>query len=73
MSMSTPMDSMSSRWELERERERVSKGEKCLEAEKMKENETETSKVFFFFFNGKSWIEFGYIVFGLNGAQWDFS
>ena len=22
---------------------------------------------FFFFFNGKGWVEFGYIVFGLNG------
>ena len=27
----------------------------------------------FFFFYGKDWVEFGYIVFGLNGAQWVFS
>ena len=32
----------------ERERERASKREKCLEAKKMKENETKTSEVFFF-------------------------
>ena len=56
--------------------------EKCLEAKKMKENENpETLKClrgfffffFFFFFYGKGWVEFGYIVFGLNGAQWVFS
>jgi len=51
-----------------RERERES-----LEAKKMKENETRMSKGFFFFFNRKGWIEFGYIVFGLNGAQRVFS
>ena len=35
----------------------------------MKENEIETSRVFFFFFfHGKGWIEFGYVVFGLNGV-----
>ena len=28
---------------------------------------------FFFFFYGKGWVEFGYIVFGLNGVQWFFS
>ena len=28
---------------------------------------------YFFFFNGKGWVEFGYIVFGLNEAQWVFS
>ena len=28
---------------------------------------------FLFFFFGKGWIEFGYIVFGLNGFQWVFS
>ena len=38
----------------------------------MKENETETSEGFFFF-NGKAWVEFGYIVFRLNGPQWVFS
>ena len=56
----------------ERERER----EKCLEAEKMKENENpETLKCMrgFFFFNRKGWVEFGYIVFELNGPQWVFS
>ena len=40
----------------------------------MKENEnpnTETPEVFFFY--GKGWVEFGYIVFGLNGVQWIFS
>ena len=31
-------------------------------------------RVFFFFFlNGNGWVEFGYIVFGLNGPQWNFS
>ena len=48
-----------------RERKRESKRErdKCLEAEKMKENEM--SKGFFFFFKcyGKGWVEFGYILF----------
>ena len=45
----------------------------------MKENEDpETLKrlrVFFFFFfgYGKGWVEFGYIVLGLNEAQWVFS
>ena len=30
--------------------------------------------LFFFFFNyGKGWVEFRYIVFGLNWAQWVFS
>ena len=58
-----------------RERKRESKREereKCLEPEKMKENEnTETSKVFcfFLFFNGKGWVEFGYIGLRLNGSQ----
>ena len=28
---------------------------------------------FFFKFYGKGWVEFGYIVFGLNGLQWVFS
>ena len=52
--------------------------EKCLEAEKMKENENpETLKplrdfflffFLFFYFYGKGWVEFGYIVFGLNGS-----
>ena len=28
---------------------------------------------FFFFFFGKGWVEFGYIVFGLNEFQWVFS
>ena len=28
---------------------------------------------FFFFFGGKGWVEFGYIVFWLNGVQWAFS
>ena len=27
---------------------------------------------FFFKFYGKGWVEFGYIVFGLNGIQWFF-
>ena len=59
----------------ERKRERKrEEGEKCLEVEKMKENEnTETFEVFFFFFYGKGWVEFGYIVFGLNGSQWVFN
>ena len=41
----------------------------------MKENETLRAGVFFFFFflNGKGYVEFGYIVFWLNGAQWVFS
>ena len=41
----------------------------------MKENEnTETSEGFFLLFiYGKSWVEFGYIFFGLNGFQWVFS
>ena len=59
-----------------RERKRVSKREreKCLEAEKMKENENiETSEGFYLFFYGKSWVEFEYIVFRLNGPQWVFS
>ena len=29
--------------------------------------------LFLFYFYGKDWVEFGYIVFGLNGAQWVFS
>ena len=52
-------------------RARESKREKCLEAKKMKENETEIFEVFFF--NVRDLIEFEYIVFGLNGAQWVFS
>ena len=28
---------------------------------------------FAYFVFGKGWVEFGYIVFGLNGAQWVFS
>ena len=28
---------------------------------------------FIFIFYGKGWVEFGYIVFGLNGVQWVFS
>ena len=42
----------------------------------MKENKSpETLKVegFFFFNDGKGQVEIGYIVFGLNGAQWIFS
>ena len=40
----------------------------------MKENEnTETSEGFYLFFYGKGWVEFEYIVFGLNGSQWVFS
>ena len=43
----------------------------------MKENENpETLKclrVFFFFFYGKGWVEFGYSVFGLNELHWVFS
>ena len=48
--------------------------EKCLQAKKMKENEKRL-KVFFFLilFYGKGQAEFGYIVSGLNGAQWVFS
>ena len=52
---------------------------KCLEAEKMKENENpKTLKrgLFFSFFNffyGKGWVEFGYIVFELNRSHWTFS
>ena len=60
-----------------REDSERSEREKCLDAEKMKENKSpEILKLegFFFFFNdGKGWVEFGYIVFGLNGAQWVFS
>ena len=51
-------------------RERASEREKCLEAEKMKENENlETLKCLNY---GKGWVEFGYIVFGLNGPHWVF-
>ena len=40
----------------------------------MKENETETSEgFFFFFFNRKAWVEFEYIVFRLVEPQWVFS
>ena len=42
----------------------------------MKENENpKTLKRLrvFFFFNGKGHVEFGYIVFRLNGSQWVFS
>ena len=39
----------------------------------MRENETSEGWVFFFFFFflnlGKGCVEFGYIIFGLNGAQ----
>ena len=59
-----------------RERERERERDKCLEAKKMKENENpETLKRLrvFFFFNGKGHVEFGYIVFRLNGSQWVFS
>ena len=38
----------------------------------MRENETFEGWVFFLFL-GKGYVEFGYIVFGLNGAQWVFS
>ena len=47
--------------------------EKCLEAKKMKENENTETFGFFFFFFLKGWVEFGYIVFGLNGPQLVFS
>ena len=30
---------------------------------------TQTLKCEGFFFNGKGWVEFGYIIFGLNGVQ----
>ena len=56
---------------LERKSKRERERKKCLEAEKMKENENpETLKCMrgFFFFNRKGWVEFGYIVFGLNGG-----
>ena len=40
----------------------------------MRENEnpheTLKSLIFFFFLIGKGWVEFGYIIFGLNGVQW---
>ena len=36
----------------------------------MRENETSEGWVFFY---GKGSVEFGYIVFGLNGPQWVFS
>ena len=46
----------------------------------MKENENlETLKrlraifIYFILFYGKGCVEFGYIIFGLNGAQWVFS
>ena len=50
----------------------------------MKENEnlkTETPRasfffflfIFYFLFYGKGYVEFGYIVYGLNGSQWVFS
>ena len=32
-----------------------------------------TLRAGFFFFFGKGWVEFGYIVFGLNEFQWVFS
>ena len=28
---------------------------------------------FAYFVFGKDWVEFGYIIFGLNGAQWVFN
>ena len=47
---------------------------------KMKKNPYGTPKrlragffIFYYFFYGKGWVEFEYIVFGLNGAQWVFS
>ena len=61
--------------ERKRESKREREKEKCLEAEKMKENENpETLKCMrgFFFFNRKGWVEFGYIVFGLNGGSMGF-
>ena len=33
----------------------------------------EISEGFFLFFYTKGWVEFGYIVFELNGPQWVFS
>ena len=67
-------------WELEREREREIEREREVfggwENEgKWKSWNIETSEgfFFFFFFNGKGWVEFGYIVFGLNGSQWVFN
>ena len=45
----------------------------------MRENARETPKrlragflFFLFFVYGKGWVEFGSIVFGLNGLQWVF-
>ena len=61
-----------------RERKRESKREREREREVFgnRENEgyenPETSKGFFFIY-GNGWVEFGYIVFGLNGSQWIFS
>ena len=59
-----------------RERKRESKRErdKCLEAEKMKENEM--SKGFFFFFlnvMGRAGLNLDIFCFWLNGAQWVFN
>ena len=67
-----------------RERKRESKREREREREREvfggRENEGKSEtlkhlKAFFFFFlnYGKGWVEFGYIVFGLNWAQWVFS
>ena len=47
--------------------------EKCLESWKMKKMKTLKRGFFFFFFNGKGWVEFECVVFGLNGSQWIFS
>ena len=46
--------------------------EKCLEDEKMKENEN-LKHWNVGFFNEKGQDEFEYIVFGLNGVEWVFS
>ena len=96
--MNTPMDSVSSRWELERERE--SKWEREREVfggwenvgkwkpkhwnmrevfggreneGKWKPKHWNVWRFFYFYFYEKDWVEFGYIVFGLNGAQCVFS
>ena len=60
----------------EREREREVFGGQENEG-KLKRETLKQSRAgflfYFFFFNGKGWVEFGYIVFGLNESQWVFS
>ena len=44
-----------------------------IEIRKLESNFVWGLVFYFIFLYGKGWVEFGYIIFGLNGFQWIFS